>query len=195
MRRSRQLAGSCVVVSVVGSRPVGKFRFRNSTMRSLLIASCAAVLLAALAGFAQAPKPPVPGFYALYCWSEGYLKYAQDVQKVGIRWLRVGNWTGSAETKKPCSSRLPTACTSSRSWRWIPARRSRPTPPSRTSAGPPAPLSGATAPAARSGRSTRRPKPTGRSATGKSGTSRTSNTSSRRMIPTACCGRNSTRRS
>ena len=69
-------------------------------MRSLLIASCAAVLLAASAGFAQAPKPPVPGFYALYCWSEGYLKYAQDVQKVGIRWLRVGNWTGSAEDEK-----------------------------------------------------------------------------------------------
>jgi hypothetical protein len=69
-------------------------------MRNLLIVSCAAVLLAARPGLAQAPKPPAPGFYALYCWSEGYLKYAQDVQKVGIRWMRVGNWTGSAEDEK-----------------------------------------------------------------------------------------------
>ncbi|MGD1001431.1 MAG: hypothetical protein ABSA67_12135 [Candidatus Brocadiia bacterium] len=69
-------------------------------MRNLLIASCVAVLLAASPGFAQAPKPPAPGFYALYCWSEGYLEYAQDVQKVGIRWLRIGNWTGSAQDEK-----------------------------------------------------------------------------------------------
>ncbi len=69
-------------------------------MRNPLIASCAAVLLAASAGFAQAPKPPAPGFYALYCWSEGYLEYAQDVQKVGIRWLRIGDWTGSAQDEK-----------------------------------------------------------------------------------------------
>jgi hypothetical protein len=68
-------------------------------MRRLLIASCAAALLTASPGFAQA-KPPAPDFYALYCWAGEYLEYAQDVQKVGIRWLRVGDWTGSAEDEK-----------------------------------------------------------------------------------------------
>jgi hypothetical protein len=69
-------------------------------MRNLLFASCAAVLLAASPGFAGASKPPAPDFYALYSWAGEYLEYAKDVQKVGIRWLRVGDWTGSAEDEK-----------------------------------------------------------------------------------------------
>jgi hypothetical protein len=43
--------------------------------------------------FAQAPKPPAPDFYALYSWADEYLRYANDVQKVGIRWMRIGDLT------------------------------------------------------------------------------------------------------
>jgi len=69
-------------------------------MKNTLVASIAAALLAASPIFAQAPKPPAPELYALYCWADEYLKYTKDVQKVGIRWLRVGDWTGSANDEK-----------------------------------------------------------------------------------------------
>jgi hypothetical protein len=64
------------------------------------IVACVVVLLAASVVSAQAPKPPAPDFYALYCWADEYLEYAGDVEKVGIRWLRVGDWTGSARDEK-----------------------------------------------------------------------------------------------
>ena len=37
---------------------------------------------------------PEPQLYGLYCSSESYMKYADDVRKVGIRWLRVGGLSG-----------------------------------------------------------------------------------------------------
>ena len=46
---------------------------------------------AACAGAAEEP-PPEPELYGLYCWASGYVQHAEDVQKVGIRWLRSGGW-------------------------------------------------------------------------------------------------------
>jgi len=53
------------------------------------------VACAALApGVARAEKQAGDGpqLYALYCWSEDYVRYAEDIQKVGLRWLRCGGW-------------------------------------------------------------------------------------------------------
>lgn len=55
-------------------------------------ASTLVVVFLSCSAFAQAPQAPAPDLYALYCWADGYVKYAADVQKTGIRWLRVGGW-------------------------------------------------------------------------------------------------------
>jgi hypothetical protein len=55
------------------------------------------VLASGVFAQAPAPNPSAPDLYALYCWSDGYLKYSQDVQKVGIRWLRVGDFGAGGE--------------------------------------------------------------------------------------------------
>ena len=39
-------------------------------------------------------KPAAPGFYGLYAWVTDVNKYADDLNKAGIRWLRVGGWAG-----------------------------------------------------------------------------------------------------
>jgi len=52
-------------------------------------------LLACLLGAAFAPAaepPPSPRLYALYSWVGEYLQYSADVQKLGVRWIRIGGW-------------------------------------------------------------------------------------------------------
>jgi hypothetical protein len=44
---------------------------------------------------ATAPTDPSlapPSLYALYGWAETYVKYADDLEKMGVRWARVGGW-------------------------------------------------------------------------------------------------------
>lgn len=56
---------------------------------ALLIAACMLVTSVARADEPPRPEPPL---YGLYCWAGSYVKYADDIQKVGIRALRVGGW-------------------------------------------------------------------------------------------------------
>jgi hypothetical protein len=46
----------------------------------------------ATASACAAEPLPEPQLYGLYCWASGYVEHADDVQKVGIRWLRSGGW-------------------------------------------------------------------------------------------------------
>jgi len=56
------------------------------------VALAAIVCCVTTSSRAAADLPYDPQLYALYCWASGYVKYADDVQKVGIRWLRAGGW-------------------------------------------------------------------------------------------------------
>jgi len=51
-----------------------------------------ALLTCACASVAEGPYRP--SVYGLYTWAGDYVRYADDVQKVGIRWIRCGGWTG-----------------------------------------------------------------------------------------------------
>ena len=62
-----------------------------------------AVMLAGVMGFASVAAasdegrlPYDPQLYGLYSWAENYVKYADDMQRVGIKWVRCGGWRGEA---------------------------------------------------------------------------------------------------
>ncbi|HUT59024.1 MAG TPA: hypothetical protein VNA25_14340, partial [Phycisphaerae bacterium] len=66
-----------------------------------IIAVFAATLVIVLVTFAPlgaADKPAAPELYGLYCWAGNYIQYADDVQRCGIRWLRVGGWECGEKT-------------------------------------------------------------------------------------------------
>ena len=50
----------------------------------------------ARAADANLPEPPL---YALYAWASSYVQYADDAQKVGIRWVRCGGWHDTANAR------------------------------------------------------------------------------------------------
>jgi hypothetical protein len=57
----------------------------------------------AVAPFARADTPPPqPRLYALYSWVGEYLQYSEDVDKLGVQWIRIGGWlrNGPAESEK-----------------------------------------------------------------------------------------------
>ena len=55
----------------------------------LFLAACLLLAPSVHAEDAPAARPPL---YGLYCWAGGYLQYADDIHKVGLRSLRVGGW-------------------------------------------------------------------------------------------------------
>ena len=73
-------------------------RFRCDV--ALAVAVCAVVVVSAGHARAADPDGPYePQLYGLYCWAGSYVRHADDVQKVGIRWLRAGGWTGEHADK------------------------------------------------------------------------------------------------
>jgi len=58
--------------------------------RILLVIAMAVPVLAA--NMAHADDLPRPSVYGLYAWCSGYVQYAEDIQRTGIRWVRVGGW-------------------------------------------------------------------------------------------------------
>ncbi len=66
----------------------------NGTLCSLLSAGLVFVLASNV--FAAEPEPARPDLYGLYAWAGGYVRYADDVHNSGIRWLRLGGWSGDS---------------------------------------------------------------------------------------------------
>ena len=54
---------------------------------------CSAVALTRAIPAEAAVEPlPEPQLYGLYSWAGNYVRFADDVKKTGIRWLRTGGW-------------------------------------------------------------------------------------------------------
>ena len=73
-------------------------------MRNVLLTVVAAMMALGLeAGPARADvQPPEPELYGLYGWAGELARFAEDIERSGIRWLRAGGWhrngdPGSAE--------------------------------------------------------------------------------------------------
>ncbi len=68
-------------------------RIRGSPSRVLaLSAAVSGLALIRCAHGQTAVAPETPSLYALYGWAGTYVKYADDVQQLGIRWVRAGGW-------------------------------------------------------------------------------------------------------
>ena len=63
---------------------------RLATCIALAVMACCLTMSGRAAAADNLPYDPQ--LYGLYCWASGYVKYSDDVQKVGIRWLRAGGW-------------------------------------------------------------------------------------------------------
>lgn len=65
---------------------------------ALVVAVVAAIGLAGGCSSATKVAPaPSPEFYGLYSWGGEIVEYADDIEKSGIRWLRVGGWQRASE--------------------------------------------------------------------------------------------------
>ncbi len=72
----------------------------------LLRITCAVCVLGSMvvaAPWAEADAAeslPVPQLYGLYSWAANYVRYADDIQKTGIRWVRAGGWEDNKEAEE-----------------------------------------------------------------------------------------------
>ncbi|HOI53897.1 MAG TPA: hypothetical protein PLP01_01475 [Phycisphaerae bacterium] len=65
----------------------------------VILAVCVMACMVAAAPWAEARAAealPEPQLYGLYTWAANYVRYADDIQKTGIRWVRTGGWDGKA---------------------------------------------------------------------------------------------------
>ena len=60
----------------------------------MVLIALVAIVGGVACGVSAAEKLPEPQLYALYSWAGNYVKYADDIQKTGIRWVRSGGWQG-----------------------------------------------------------------------------------------------------